>query len=274
MARFPHGDSFTLADPPDGPRRASGMTSAELALRTVKLVGQRGSITVAELSRELGVAPSTAHRVLNNCRRTEFVRQDVSGGPYVIGPAIHELALTATSARDLRQSAEPVLEQLRNSVDEMVSFYVLEGKSVRVVQALPGGRTTTAASGLGALLPAHCTAGGKAILAHESERELRHRFPGKRLTRHTDRSITDWDALLNELDVVRRRGWAVSVGEYDPSLTSLASAVLIGSGAPAGAVVLTGFATWLRTRSEIDAHVAQVMQAANDISVRLRDNRS
>lgn len=83
------------------------MNSARMALHTVSLVGRRGSVTPSEVAAELGVARSTAHRVLGNCVAAGFVRQDVTGGPYLVGRAVHELALGATSAVHPGDAREP-----------------------------------------------------------------------------------------------------------------------------------------------------------------------
>ncbi|MFC0446838.1 IclR family transcriptional regulator [Rhodococcus jostii] len=274
MAQFTPTASDDPADPvsqPTGRRRKDAATSAELALRAVTLIAQRGTLTVSELARELDVASSTAHRVLTNCRRAGFARQESPGAPYVIGPAMHEIALTVTGPRNLREAAGPVLSQLQNHVDEMVSFYVLEGKYVRVVQTYPGSRTKTVAPSLGKLLPAHCTAGGKALLSRETPEQLRRRFPGGLLAQYTERSITDWSTLMDDLTVTRQRGWSVSVGEFDPRLTSIAAPVVLSTGAAVGAVVLTGYASWLRTRAEIEAIAPRVMEAATAVTARMRN---
>jgi DNA-binding IclR family transcriptional regulator len=183
---------------------------------------------------------------------------------------MHEIALTVTGSRNLRESAGPVLAQLQQETGEAVAFYVLEGRHVRVVETIPGRPSKGAAPALGKLLPAHCTAGGKVLLSLTEPEDLRKRFPGGVLVRYTDRTITDWSALLDDLAVVRQRGWAVSVGECDPSLTGIAAAVLLSTGRAVGAVVLTGHAATLRTRSEIDALVPRVVEAAHTVTARLR----
>jgi DNA-binding IclR family transcriptional regulator len=252
------------------PRKETS-TSAELALRAVLLIAQRGQLTVSEVARELDVASSTAHRILTNCRRTGFVRQDNHGGPYVIGPAMHEIALTVTGSRNLREAAGSVLEELHADIEEAVAFYVLEGKYARVVQSLPSTRTRPPAQALGKLFPAHCTAGGKALLSQESPEQLRRRFPGGLLARYSERSITEWTALLEDLARVRQRGWAVSVGEFEPNITGVAAPVVLSTGAVVGAVVLSEHGSRLHTRSEIEALAPRVMEAADTITARMRN---
>jgi IclR family acetate operon transcriptional repressor len=259
-----HDDAFPHVE------RSPVVNSAQMALRAVQLVARRGSLTVSELAAELQVARSTAHRVLANCVATGFVRQDQVGGPYVIGKAIHELALGATSAVRLRDAGQAVLESLRREVRMTVSALVLEGRKARFVQSLEGAGPGRAASRLGRVLPAHCTSGGKAMLAFCSPEDLARRYPSRRLDRMTDRSLGDWDALLRALDVIRARGWATNVGESHPTITAIGAPVLLGSGDPVAAVTVAATADRLRTRAEIDSMLPPLLEAATRIQSSLR----
>lgn len=251
-------------------QRKNTSTSAEHALRAVLLLAERGELSVSELARELGVAPSTAHRILANCRRVGFARQDSQGGAYLAGPAIHEIALLASGSLRLRDAAGQVLSELHAEVDQTCVFYILEGRQVRVVQALPGSRSSNHAPILGMCHPAHCTAAGKAMLSTQSSEQLDKRFPGHRLAGHADHVSLDWVSFRAELDLVRRRGWAVSAGETDPAVTGLAVPVVLSNGTAAGAVGMVGYASWLRTRAEIESLTPALIAAANEIGLRLR----
>jgi DNA-binding IclR family transcriptional regulator len=248
----------------------TSVNSALMALRAVQLVAQRGSLTVSELAAELHVAKSTAHRVLANCVAGGFVRQDHVGGPYVTGMAVHELALTATSAVRLRDAAQRALENLRDETGMTASVLVLEGRTARFVQSLEGSGPGRASTRLGRTLPAHCTSGGKAMLAFLPEAELCRRYPTRRLERITDRSITDWDALVRVLAVVRARCWAANLGETDPAVTGVGAPVLLGNGDPVAAVCLAATSDRLHTRSEIDSVVPPLLATATRIQSALR----
>ena len=78
------------------------MNSSLLALRTVQILADRGTVTLSELASALDVSPSTAHRVLANCRTAGFATQHERGGAYSVGPAAHELTLILTKATGLR----------------------------------------------------------------------------------------------------------------------------------------------------------------------------
>jgi DNA-binding IclR family transcriptional regulator len=252
------------------PRRAA-ISSAAAVLALVRLLARRGSVTVTEVSRELDVAVSTAHRLLATCVREGFARQDHVGGPYTAGPALHELTLVAGShAVSLRDAGADVLAGLREQLGETVSLAILEGRQSRFVQSLEGPQSVRVSSRLGLLLPAHSTSGGKAMLAALAPAALRERYPSQHLEGTTARSITGWDDLQRELGRVRGRGWATNLGETDPSVAALGAAVLLGTGEPVAAVCVAAPMSRLGTATRLRALAPAVIAAASLIQQRIR----
>lgn len=213
---------------------AGCMNSAEYALRTVLLVAQRGSVSVTELAHALDVAPSTAHRVLSNCRSSGFVRQDARGGPYVPGPALNEIALLASRPVHLRDAVDAVLHDLHEQTGETVGVMILEGRNARTVQSITGTPPRAIGPRLGRVFPAHLTAGGKAMLAAERPDHLLRRYPDRKLPA-TDRP---WPDFERELHQIRHRGWAYALGDIDPQISAVVAPLVLASGDPMAAITI------------------------------------
>src|SRR5918997_4538947 len=105
------------------PPRATS-TSVDNALWLLQLVGEHRALRVAEAADLLGVARSTAHRLLTALRRRGFVTQDRPNGAYRPGPALYEIGLSAVSRIDIRLVARPVLEQIQDMTQETASLAV------------------------------------------------------------------------------------------------------------------------------------------------------
>ena len=75
-------------------------------------MAERQALRVSEAADLLGVARSTAHRLLTALRRRDFLMQDKPNGAYRPGPALHAIGMVAISRLDIRRIAQPVLEQL------------------------------------------------------------------------------------------------------------------------------------------------------------------
>src|SRR5215471_1817551 len=93
------------------PRPAYPIASVDRALRLMLLVAERSCVSLSEASEALGVAPSTAHRLLAMLVFHDLVRQE-DRFAYVPGPAMAAMARAVVQEVDLRELARPVLEEL------------------------------------------------------------------------------------------------------------------------------------------------------------------
>ncbi|WP_159500476.1 IclR family transcriptional regulator [Microbacterium sp. 18062] len=246
------------------------MNSSQLALRAVMILAERGSITLSELALALDVAPATAHRVLANCRETGFASQHERGGAYTVGPAVHELTLILTQATGLRDAAGPVLRRLVEQTGETVSVGVIEGRSIRFVQAISGTSEVAVGPRVGTVRPAHCTAIGKALLSHETPEQLEARYRGSPLLGATPRSITSWPRLHRQFAQARYTGWAYSLGESDISIAAIAAPIVLSTGRATSAVSIAAPIWRMQTRDELLQFADDLLAATDVIQQRLR----
>lgn len=202
--------------------------SVDNALQLLLLVRERRALRVAEAADHLGVARSTAHRLLTGLRHRGFVTQD-SHRVYHPGPVFGP-----TTAPDLRLLARPHLQELARSLDETVHLIVLEGNGVRFVEGIESTKALRVSSRVGVVLPAHCTAGGLVLLAELPTEEITALYP-RGLPSLPGTARTELSSLLRRLRTVRRNGYAhndqesergiaaVGVPVRDPSGRTLAS---------------------------------------------------
>ncbi len=221
---------------PTGPPPAYPIASVDSALRLLKLFRDTPRVRLSEASEHLGVAHSTAHRLMAMLAYHGFVRQEPGSRAYVAGPALVEIGLAAVRELDIRLHARPVLESLAASLGETVHLVVLEGGNVRYLDAVESPRALRVAARTGSALAANCTASGKALLAELSDAEVTAIFAGRdALAALTGRSITSCARLLAELRQVRARGYAVNIEESEEGVASVAVAVRGPRGAPSAA---------------------------------------
>jgi DNA-binding IclR family transcriptional regulator len=211
--------------PNNEPPSAGVASSVDNALRLLELMGEQQVVRVSEAAERLGVARSTAHRLLSALRRRGFVLQDKPNGVYRPGPVLTEIGLAAIGRIDIRLVARPILEELREQTRETISLTLLEGRNVRFIDCVESPRTVRVGDRTGVVLPAHCTAAGKAILAALPRVELSRRYNDRELATRTPTSIATWDRLMTELESVRRRGYAVNDEEGEEGICAVAVAV-------------------------------------------------
>jgi IclR family acetate operon transcriptional repressor len=223
-----------------GRRPAYPITSVDNALRLLALFREREKVRLSDAREHLGVAHSTAHRLLAMLAYHGFVQQDRDSRVYLAGPALVEIGLAAIRHMDIRRHARPVLEELAGRYGETAHLSVLEAGQVRYLDAVESSRALRVAARTGTALPANCTASGKAMLAALPAAELAALFPGgagtPALPALTGHSITSRGQLEDELAVVRDRGFALNREESEDGIASVAVAIVDRRRAPVAAL--------------------------------------
>ncbi len=242
--------------------------SVDNALKLLLLLGEQPQIRLSEATRYLGVASSTAHRLLAMLAYRGFVRQDPVSKAYLPGPSLTGVAFAIFGRIDIARAAAPILRGLSEQLRETVHVGMLDGASVRFVAVVEGPAAVRVASRLGRAMPAHCTSTGKAMLAQLPATELRALFPGERLERITSHSIGSRAELEAELSDIRERGYATNREESEEGVASVA--VPIPTRAPGLRLALNAAAPQNRLdASRSPAVAAALVNAAKEIGDQL-----
>lgn len=199
--------------------------SVDNALQVLLLLGEQPKLRLTDVSQYLGVASSTAHRLLAMLQFRGFVRQDATTRSYVPGPTLDGLAFGVLRRLDVRTRARPVLERLNADLQETVHLGRLEGSQVHFIDSLESGRALRVGGRLGKSMPAHCTSTGKALLSELPEDEVVRLYPDEELVRLTTNSIGTRASLLEELARIRERGYSQSMEEAEEGVSSVAVAL-------------------------------------------------
>jgi DNA-binding IclR family transcriptional regulator len=213
--------------------------SVNNALRLLLMFRDHPLIRVSEAGAALGVAPSTAHRLLAMLEYHGFVEQDEETRGYRSGPALVEIGLTAVRSIDVRSHLLPYMERLCDEVDETVQLMVLDGSDCLFLEAVESRQVVRTSSRVGLRLPAYTVSGGKALLAELAPARLRELYPTPRLEVRSPRSIRTRTALEAELARVRDLGFAVNLGESEPDVGAVGVVVRDALGHPRAALAVS-----------------------------------
>lgn len=204
-----------------GPAPRYPIESVDNALALLLLFAEQPRVRLTEVSKHLGVASSTAHRLLAMLQYRGYVQQD-STRAYEAGPVLRQIGLAAQRQPDLSGVSRPVLERLHDQLDGATTVGRLEGRHVVYLEQVRNAKVTPLPD---RSIPAHCTSLGKMILSQLEPDELRSLYPQEQLDQVTTRSIASRTALEAELRLARVRGFAVSDEELLPGVTSIAVAL-------------------------------------------------
>ena len=204
-----------------GSRREVGSVARAIALLDALAESEAG-VGVNELARRIGVNASTASRLLATLEQGGLVER-APGGPYRLGLKLVALSDRVLSRLDVRERARPWLLTLVDETGETATLSVPGAGAAITVDVVPAPSSVVSMARLGRPSVSHATAAGKVMLAFGGDAALSRTAE---LTAYTERTITDPDALVRELAVVRERGIAEAVGEREPDLAAMAAPVL------------------------------------------------
>lgn len=207
----------SAAEPPRPPYL---IESAENALRILLALRNASQVRVTEVSTELGVAPSTAHRLLSTLTYLGFLRHDAVKRVYVPGEVLVEIALASTGHQELRQIAMPHIEQLAKEREWTVHLSVLEGTDIRFIDGAESPRPIRVTVRVGSRSPAHSTSSGKVLLASLPRQHLASLYP-EDPPKVTENTIASLAELQRELDDVEKNGYATNLGENEVGLQAV-----------------------------------------------------
>lgn len=196
--------------------------SVDNALRLLESFAREQSIRVSEASRTLGVARSTAHRLLQALAGRGFVTQDPNTRAYLVGPALLRLAVAVSRKHDLSSIAQPIMTELVEALGETVHLAVLHETNAFFLESIETSRGLRVGGRAGQLIPAHATATGRVLLADLSSAELRRLLPSMILPQLTPLTVNDRGDLESVLTDVRQQGYATSFGESEEEVSSVA----------------------------------------------------
>ncbi|MGY1813985.1 IclR family transcriptional regulator [Blastococcus sp. SYSU D00820] len=195
------------------------IASVDHALRLAAVLQLEGELTVSAAAARLGVARSTAHRLLSMLVYRDFAVQD-ENRVYRAGPVLELAAHSRSRASRLRSAALPHLQRLVALLDESANLAVRTGETVRFIASVESGRSLRVGSREGMVFPAHRTTGGLLMLAELPDDELADLLAEER---YADRPHERPDpvALRADLARVRRTGFAVNDGRSERGVVAV-----------------------------------------------------
>jgi IclR family transcriptional regulator, acetate operon repressor len=195
-----------------------------------------GPTRLSTLADDLGVARSTAHRLLSTLIQRGFAVQRADK-LYCPGPALARDRVRKISPTQLRAAARPTLEALGVRLQETVHLVVRRGRSAVFIDSVESKQALRVGSRRGAVMPAHLTSGGQALLACLSADQLSDLCarvpPGDGFT------SADLASLRRSLNETRRRGYGLNIAGTEPGLTAVGRWVLGPDSTPVGAITVS-----------------------------------
>jgi DNA-binding IclR family transcriptional regulator len=244
--------------------RRGGIQSIDRAARILRtLASGPRRLGVTELATRLELAVPTVHGLLQTLQANGFVEQDRDSGKYQLGAGLLQLGNSYLDLNELRGRSLVHAERLATRADAAVRVGVMHGPSVIVVHHVFRPDATLQILEVGAQLPVHASALGKAILAFTPAAV--DDLTAEPLPKLTGRTLGE-RGLRAELAAVRERGVARERDEAVLGESSVAGPIFDHLGHAVGAIGVVGDTERLIPRTVAKGLAAAVTEAARGVS--------
>lgn len=223
--------------------------------------------TLTDIASHLDYPKSTTHNHLKTLEESGYLK--VEDDVYELTLLFLDHGIYAKQQLRIARLSKGILQQLAEDTNEAAWLMVEERGYVVGVEKALGERAVQTSGRIGRHTRFHYHAPGKAILAELDDDRVDEILAQQGLPRKTEHTITDRDALGEELEEVRERGVAFDVGEAIDGIRSVAAPVVC-DGAVEGAVGVVGPANRLRGDRFREEIPDLVSGAANELELRLR----
>jgi len=225
-------------------------------------------VSLQELSRELDLPQSTAHRILQLCISHGMAMQ-TEEQRYAVGPSLLALGISAAEEWGLGDSSRRALKELATQVNEEAYLTMRVGDTGVFVDRSASPSPIRVIRPLLEQLPLHCGASRKVLLAYADE-DFRDEYLSRPdLETYTDATIVDPDALRSELAKIREVGYATSFGERSLDIAGVAVPVFGPWGRVLASVAVLAPISALQGQ-QLEHAIVSVTAAANTITEGLR----
>lgn len=203
-----------MTEPDDDHQAGGTLKSVERALQLISLLadGAPDGIGPREVARRLGIGKSTAHRLLVTLESQGFALQDPANQRYQPGSRLIGGAMHLLESFDIRNAALPLMRRVVAACNETIYLAMPREDYYVFAERVQSANPVKYVVELGSMIPLHAGAAGKAILSLLPPARVGQVLAGP-LPRLTERTIVDPEAMRQELEQVRQRGYAVSIRE-------------------------------------------------------------
>lgn len=241
--------------------------TVETAFDIVDVLKRNDGAGITDIADELGLAKSTVHRHVKTLEsRGLLVRE---GDVYRISTWFLDYGIHVRNRHRLYDVARPKVDELAAETNEKVWCVIEEhGMGVHIYGA-EGRHSVKTHARIGQRTYLHQFAAGKAILAHLPDDRIESILEDYGLAAQTDQTITERDALHDQLATIRDRGYAFNREESVTGVHAVGAPIRNESGTAIGAISVAGPANRLRGDLMTEELPSLLLGATNEVEINL-----
>lgn len=192
--------------------RASDGQSISRAVSVLRVVADRPGASLGEIAKATGLARSTVQRLVGALNTEGLLTKNFGHQGVFLGMELARLGARVNI--DVRALLRPLMEDLHGQIDDNIDLTTLDDGRVVVIDQMASHEGIRVISYVGRHHPVHCTANGKAHLAQLPRAEALALLQAQDMERHTDRTITNPERLMAQVEAFREIGLYIDREEF------------------------------------------------------------
>lgn len=260
-----HKKKHKRSDPSESPLMVQSVQKAFRVLTAFSAADPR--LTLTQLVDKLDIDKSTAQRFTHTLQFMGYLDKDPVTKTLGVTTRVLDLAHTYLAASPLVAAALPYLSHLNNETKETVNLTVLDGPDVMFISRIVGRHLLSTGVIIGTRLPAYATAAGLAMMSRLDEGQLARVLATSDLKPYTQHTVFEPQKILARLKSIRKKGYAVSAGDYISNDISIGAPILSTSGQVVGGLALAVTSQRFTPSAAEEEFSKHVLAAARSIQV-------
>ncbi|MDU0462578.1 IclR family transcriptional regulator [Staphylococcus ureilyticus] len=197
----------------------SNVQSLDRALNLLELISKHSPISLNQLVSLSGLSKTTIHRLVQSLIENDYVKKDHLTHQYELSYKLFQLGYASIQNIDYLNIAKSLISKLAINVGETCHL-VLEDKNevLYIEKFIPNESQQSMSSKIGLRSPMYCTAVGKVILSTYSDDAIHQIWQATTVKAYTENTITNFDDLMDEIKVIRQKGYAEDKEENEKGI--------------------------------------------------------
>lgn len=199
--------------------------TVERALLMLEILSDNDTMTLKDITDEVGLNKTTVFRLLQSLIRYGYVKK-LKTGKYALSLKAFKVGNKLIQNMPFLPIAKRHISKLANEINQIIHLVMEDNNEILYLDKYTPDDMDKHMrySKIGKTSPMYCTAAGKAILAHYTPDEIKEYWNSVEIVKYTSRTITDMDLLMDNLERVRKKGYATEFEEYEIDLFCIGSA--------------------------------------------------
>lgn len=241
----------------------SKVQSIDRAISILETLSNFSSLSLNDLSEQVGLHKATTHRIVQSLVENGFVEQLNETKQYRISLRMFELGNKRVQNIDFVNVAKSNIRLLSQDVNQTVHLVIEDKDEVLYIDKYGDDQEAKMRSKIGHKAPLYCTAVGKAILATRSRQEVEAYWEQVAPDKKTEETITDFDQLMLELAEVREQGYALDDEEFEYGVVCVGTVFSSYKEVAAGAISIS---LPITKKSELDFYIGKTVECSKRIT--------